>query len=116
MTTKTFCSVKLVSTKVVENFVSFPERIRTQIFEFVCGGYDQNTELDRDKFEKDEITCWKSIRCQDATPKLNQEHDLNQQYDFDYDTSLIKLILKLNLLRLKGDIGQWKDDQQILFL
>jgi hypothetical protein len=41
-----------MNTKVVENSVGFPESIRTQISEFVCGRYDQNTELDRDKSEK----------------------------------------------------------------
>jgi hypothetical protein len=37
----------LVNKKVVDNFLSFPESIRTLNFEFVCKMYAQNTELDR---------------------------------------------------------------------
>jgi hypothetical protein len=40
-------SGKLVSTKVVDNFLSFPESTRTINSEFVCEIYAQNTELDK---------------------------------------------------------------------
>jgi hypothetical protein len=56
MTTKTIFSEKLLNTKVIENFRRFPESTRTQESEFVCGRYDQNTELDRDKSGKDKMT------------------------------------------------------------
>jgi hypothetical protein len=42
--------------KVIDNFLGFLESIRTQESEFVCGRYDQNTELDRDKSEQDDMT------------------------------------------------------------
>jgi hypothetical protein len=45
-----------VNTKVVDNFVGFPESTRTQIFDFVCEIYGQNIKLDRDKFEQDKMT------------------------------------------------------------
>jgi hypothetical protein len=54
MTTKMIFSVKLLNKKVIDNFLRFPER--TQESEFVCGRYDQNTELDRDKSEQREVT------------------------------------------------------------
>jgi hypothetical protein len=82
MATKMIFSAKHVNTKVVENFARFPKSIITQISEFVCGIYDQTTKLYRDKSKQDEMTWWKMARCKDATLKLNQEHDLNQQYDF----------------------------------
>jgi hypothetical protein len=40
-------SRKLLNTKVVDNFLSFPESTRTLHFEFVCEIYGQNTKLDR---------------------------------------------------------------------
>jgi hypothetical protein len=51
MTTKTICYAKLVNTKVVGNFLNFPESTKTQESEFICLRYDQNTKLDRDKSE-----------------------------------------------------------------
>jgi hypothetical protein len=45
-----------VNTKVVANFLRFSESTRTQESEFVCERYDQNTELDRDKSEQDDMT------------------------------------------------------------
>jgi hypothetical protein len=45
-----------VNTKFVENFISFPEGTGTQESEFECGKYDQNTKLDRDNSEQDEMT------------------------------------------------------------
>jgi hypothetical protein len=56
MTTKTIFSVKHLNMKVIENFLSFPESIRTQLFEFVCRRYDQNIKLHRDKSKQDEMT------------------------------------------------------------
>jgi hypothetical protein len=55
MTTKTCFSLKLLNTKVIDNFQSFQESTRIQESEFVCGRYDQNTELARDKSEQDKI-------------------------------------------------------------
>jgi hypothetical protein len=43
-------------TKVIENVLRFPESIRTQESQFICGRYDQNTELDTDKSEQDDMT------------------------------------------------------------
>jgi hypothetical protein len=43
MTTNIIFSGQLVKMKVVENFVSFTESIRTQISEFVCGRYEKLT-------------------------------------------------------------------------
>jgi hypothetical protein len=40
-------SGNIVNNKVVDNFLSFPESIRTRNSEFVCEIYTQNTELDR---------------------------------------------------------------------
>jgi hypothetical protein len=54
MTTKTIF-VKHQNTKVIDKFLRFPESIRTQESEFVCGRYDQNAKLDRDKSEQDEM-------------------------------------------------------------
>jgi hypothetical protein len=54
MTTKTIFSAKLLNMKVIDNFC-FPESTRTQEFEFVCEIYDQNTELDRDRSERDDM-------------------------------------------------------------
>jgi hypothetical protein len=51
-----YFSAKLVNTKVVDNFVGFPESTRIQIFDFVCEIYGQNIKLDRDKFEQDKMT------------------------------------------------------------
>jgi hypothetical protein len=45
-----------MNTKVIDNFVSFPESTRTQESMFICGIYDQNTKLDRDKSEQDDMT------------------------------------------------------------
>jgi hypothetical protein len=56
MTMKTIFSEQLVNTKVVENFIRFLKSTINQESEFVCGRYDQNTELDRDNSEKDEMT------------------------------------------------------------
>jgi hypothetical protein len=56
MTTKITFSVKRLNTKIIENFLSLLERTRKKLSEFVCGTYDQNTELDRDKSEQDEMT------------------------------------------------------------
>jgi hypothetical protein len=56
MTTKMIFSVNLLNTKVIVNFLSFLESIRTQESRFVCGRYDQNTEPDRDKSEQDDMT------------------------------------------------------------
>ncbi len=55
MTTKTIFSEKLLNTKVIDNFLTFLESTRTEECEFVCGRYDQNTEVDRDKSEQDDI-------------------------------------------------------------
>jgi hypothetical protein len=88
--------------KVIDNFLNFPESTRTQESEFICGPCDQNTELDRDKSEQDDMTWWKRIRQLDAKLKLNQEHNLNQQYGIDLDTNSTKLIWNLNLQRLKS--------------
>jgi hypothetical protein len=49
-------SVKCRNTKVRENFPRFPESIRTQLSEFVCGRYDHNAKLDKDKSEPDDMT------------------------------------------------------------
>jgi hypothetical protein len=46
----------LQNTKVIENFLSFLESTRTQLYEVVCGRYDQNTKLDRDKSEQGNMT------------------------------------------------------------
>jgi hypothetical protein len=46
---KTIFSTKLVNTKVVENFIIFPQSIVIQESEFLCGIYDQNIELDKEK-------------------------------------------------------------------
>jgi hypothetical protein len=69
MTTKTIFSAKLVNTKVIYNFLRFLESTRTQEDEFVCGRYDQNTELDRDNSEQDEMTMQKDLisRCNTQT-------------------------------------------------
>jgi hypothetical protein len=56
MTTKTIFSVKLLNTKGLENFLRFPESKITEESEFVCQRYDQNTELDRDHFEQNDMT------------------------------------------------------------
>jgi hypothetical protein len=56
MTMKTIFSVNPLNTKVIENFRSFPESTRTQESEFICGRYHQNTELDRDKSEQNDMT------------------------------------------------------------
>jgi hypothetical protein len=56
MTTKMIFSMNLLNMKVIDNFLRFPESTRTQEFEFVCGRYDQNTELDKDKSEQDDMT------------------------------------------------------------
>jgi hypothetical protein len=53
---KLFFYEKRVNTKFVENFISFPEGTGTQESEFECGKYDQNTKLDRDNSEQDEMT------------------------------------------------------------
>jgi hypothetical protein len=45
-----------LNTKVIENFLSFLERTRTQESEFIWGRYDQNVELDRDKSEQGDMT------------------------------------------------------------
>jgi hypothetical protein len=55
-TTKTIFPVALMNMKVIENFLRFPESTKTQEYEFLCGRYDQNTELERDKSEQDEMT------------------------------------------------------------
>jgi hypothetical protein len=47
---------QLLNTKVVDNFLSFVESTRTKESEFICGRYDQNTKLDRDKSEQDDMT------------------------------------------------------------
>jgi hypothetical protein len=62
MTTKITFSVKRLNTKIIENFLSLLERTRKKLSEFICGTYDQNTELDRDKSEQDEMTWWKRFR------------------------------------------------------
>jgi hypothetical protein len=41
--------------KVVETFLIFSESTRTAESKLVCGRYDQNTKLDRDKSEQDEM-------------------------------------------------------------
>jgi hypothetical protein len=56
MTIKTIFSETLVNTKVVDNFVRFSKSKRTQESEFLCGRYDENTELDRDNSKQDEMT------------------------------------------------------------
>jgi hypothetical protein len=56
MTTKTIFYAKHLNTKVIDNFLRFPESKRTQQSELVCGRYDHNTELDRDISEQDEMT------------------------------------------------------------
>jgi hypothetical protein len=56
MTTKAIFPAKLLNTKVIDNFLSFSESKRTQESECVCGRYDQNTELDRDKSEQNDMT------------------------------------------------------------
>jgi hypothetical protein len=56
MITKIFFSANLLNTKVIDNFLRFPESIRTQESKFVCERYDQNTELDRDKSEQDKMS------------------------------------------------------------
>jgi hypothetical protein len=55
MATKMIFSETLMHTKVVGNFLIFLESIITQISEFVCGRYDQATNLDRDKSKQDEM-------------------------------------------------------------
>jgi hypothetical protein len=45
-----------VNTKLIDNFLRFLESTRTQGSEFVCGIYDENTKLDIDKSEQDEMT------------------------------------------------------------
>jgi hypothetical protein len=52
MTTKMIFSAKLLNTKVIDNFPTFPKSTRKQETEFVCLRNDQNTELDRDKSEQ----------------------------------------------------------------
>jgi hypothetical protein len=64
MTTKMIFSVKLLNKKVIDNFLRFPER--TQESEFVCGRYDQNTELDRDKSEQPSMVG----KCGDGPEKV----------------------------------------------
>jgi hypothetical protein len=49
-----------MNTKDIENFQRFPESTRAQESEFVCGRYDQITELDRDKSEHDDMTLSKT--------------------------------------------------------
>jgi hypothetical protein len=56
MTTKMIFSSKLLNTKVIDNFLRISDITRTQESEFVSGRYDQNTKLDRDKYEQDEMT------------------------------------------------------------
>ena len=58
-----------MNTKVVDNFLSFPESTRIQKSEFVWWRYRQNTELDRDKTDLDVMTGRKRTRYLDA--KLN---------------------------------------------
>ena len=52
----TIFSENLTVDKVVENFPCFSESTRTLKSEFVCGRYGQNTELDREESEPDEMT------------------------------------------------------------
>jgi hypothetical protein len=40
MTTKTIFAANLLNTKVIDNFLCFPESTRTQEFEFAYGRYD----------------------------------------------------------------------------
>jgi hypothetical protein len=56
MTTKTIFYAKLLNKKVVENFLICPESKRTQESAFICQRYDQNTKLDRDNFEQNDMT------------------------------------------------------------
>jgi hypothetical protein len=49
-------SEKLVNVKIVDNFISLLESIIIQIFEFICGRYNQTTKLDRDKSEQGNMT------------------------------------------------------------
>jgi hypothetical protein len=48
-------SGNLVNENVLYNSLSFPESTGTLISEFVCEIYAQNTELDRNKSDKDEM-------------------------------------------------------------
>jgi hypothetical protein len=44
-----------MNAKVIENLLSFPESTRKQESEFVCGRYDQNTDLDRVKSKQGDM-------------------------------------------------------------
>ena len=78
-----FLPAKLLNTKVVENFSSFPESTRTQESEFVWEIYGRNTKLDREDSDLDAPTWLKRTRYDGAKLKLNQKYYLNQQHDID---------------------------------
>jgi hypothetical protein len=50
-----------INKKVVYNFLSFSESTRTLNFEFICEIYAQNTELDRNYYDKHEMMRWKMM-------------------------------------------------------
>jgi hypothetical protein len=56
MTMQKIFSVNLLNTNVIDNLLIFPKSIRTQESKFICGIYDWNTELDRDKSKQGDMT------------------------------------------------------------